>query len=299
MMTQYIKLLRINHWFKNFFVVIGAACAYLFVLYTRQSLSTLAEYAILILGAFLLASLISSVNYVINQITDVQFDKKHPTKKNRPLPSGKVSIEKAFIISMIIFGLCFVVSLKYYSLNFTALLVSLWIAGIIYNVKPIRAKDIPFVDVVVESANNPIRFSMGWFVITNIMPRIDILVVTWTAGAILMTAKRYDEYLHFGDNLVPYRATFSRYSLLSLKRMLYVYSFLTLFVLGLLLSSIGNIFLFTLWPLFLLFIAWILRQVITGNAKTRSAESFVLTKKFITFSLFILFVVIILIINKW
>jgi len=44
-------------------------------------------------------------------------------------------------------------------------LVLLLIMGVVYNVEPLRSKDKPYLDVISESVNNPIRFLVGWFVL--------------------------------------------------------------------------------------------------------------------------------------
>ena len=59
----------------------------------------------------------------------------------------------------------------------------------IYNVRPIRAKDRAFLDVIVEFLNNPLRFLFGWFaVVPHVAPPISILLAYWFGGAFLMAA---------------------------------------------------------------------------------------------------------------
>ena len=41
--------------------------------------------------------------------------------------------------------------------------------GVVYNVKPLRSKDLPIFDVLSESVNNPIRFLIGWYLMNNII----------------------------------------------------------------------------------------------------------------------------------
>jgi hypothetical protein len=36
--------------------------------------------------------------------------------------------------------------------------------GCIYNIPPIRSKDVPYIDVLSESINNPLRMLAGWFI---------------------------------------------------------------------------------------------------------------------------------------
>ena len=156
--SDYFELLRVKHWYKNLILYFGLWYG-LFVF--KQDLDrTIFIESFLV---FLLASLISSSNYIINQITDSEFDKRHPVKKYRPLPSGRVFKLHAFYLSLAMAGFVFVLSSLFFSFKFNLALLVLWVAGFLYNVKPIRLKDIPYVDVLSESVNNPIRFLLGWF----------------------------------------------------------------------------------------------------------------------------------------
>ena len=74
-MKKYLKLIRINHWIKNFLIFLP-----LFF-----SLSFQIENIIKTFMGFISFSFISSFIYIINDIKDIEKDRKHPRKKNRPL----------------------------------------------------------------------------------------------------------------------------------------------------------------------------------------------------------------------
>lgn len=280
--NDYIKLLRINHWFKNLFIFFGVISA----LWLNDYVFSINSAGKLII-VFLLASVISSVNYIINQITDAEFDSKHPQKKNRPIPSGRVSKEISFLVLVVLFFVTFFISLKYFSFNFTLMIFTFWLAGIFYNVKPIRLKDLPYLDVLSESANNPIRFLIGWFaLVPDSLPPISLLFFSWTIGAFLMTAKRYDELLTFGKDLVPYRNTFKFYSLSKLKTFLILYLVLSVVLLTILILKINMKFIYSL-PIVLVYSYWLCRSILSGKAKAHDIEKFVLTKDFIAWTFFI------------
>ena len=40
--------------------------------------------------------------------------------------------------------------------------------GCVYNIPPVRSKDLPYVDVLSEAINNPIRMLAGWFIVTSV-----------------------------------------------------------------------------------------------------------------------------------
>ena len=84
-----------------------------------------------------------------------------------------------------------------------------------YNVPPLRAKEWPYVDVLVEALNNVIRLGLGWFatVVTHVPP-VSLLVAYWSVGAFFMATKRLAEYRHIGDAAVAghYRRSFRFYT---------------------------------------------------------------------------------------
>jgi 4-hydroxybenzoate polyprenyltransferase len=86
--------------------------------------------------------------------------------------------------------------------------------GMIYNIPPVRSKDWPYVDVLTESVNNPIRLLLGWFAVTEIeFPPVSMLIAYWMIGAFLMATKRFSEYRSIGDPVRAgqYRRSFRYY----------------------------------------------------------------------------------------
>ena len=79
----------------------------------------------------------------------------------------------------------------------------LWVMGILYNVPPLRTKEWPYLDVLSESVNNPIRLLLGWFaLVTTHVPPLSLVISYWMVGAFFMAMKRYAEYRHIGDRSV-------------------------------------------------------------------------------------------------
>lgn len=85
----YLKEMRIKSWLKNLFVF----CPIIFSLELFEE-NKLVE-AVLLTLAF---CLISSAVYVMNDISDVEKDRKHEVKKNRPIASGQISFFRARIL---------------------------------------------------------------------------------------------------------------------------------------------------------------------------------------------------------
>jgi 4-hydroxybenzoate polyprenyltransferase len=98
-MVLIYKLFRIKQWTKNVFVL----AAFVFTKGWKVEQSIVATIL-----AFFAMCFISSSTYIVNDIFDVEKDRKHPVKKNRPIASGKITVTTAAIIAASLFVLSFV-----------------------------------------------------------------------------------------------------------------------------------------------------------------------------------------------
>ena len=204
----YVKIARLDHWFKNVFMLPGVVVA---VTAEPDLLSTGLVYDLVI--AFLSAGLVASSNYVINEIVDAPYDKLHPVKRERPIPAGQVDMRLAYMLWLMLAVAGFVLA---YLINwpFFLVAVSLWIMGLLYNIPPIRLKDRVFLDVLTESINNPIRLMLGWYATsTTLIAPISLVIAYWMLGAFFMAIKRFAEYRMINDPKIAagYRRSFSVY----------------------------------------------------------------------------------------
>lgn len=110
-LAEILKLLRIQHWHKNAFVLLG-----FFVLGDYDNYDLLFK-AIIITAAF---CLVSSSMYIFNDYHDIEADRSHPTKKLRPLAGGTIRITSAFFLAVI---LCLSGLIISFYVNIIALLV--------------------------------------------------------------------------------------------------------------------------------------------------------------------------------
>lgn len=92
-MKNYLKLMRVHHYLKNVLIFLP--------LVFSQNLFDLTLLKKTILG-FLSFSILSSIVYIVNDIQDVEKDRKHPTKCKRPIASGAVSVKEAYILAVVI-----------------------------------------------------------------------------------------------------------------------------------------------------------------------------------------------------
>jgi len=223
-----IDLARVDHWFKNIFVLPGMVAAFLLDPTTRRIGAILPA-----LASLLAACLVASSNYVLNEILDARTDRFHPTKKTRPMAVRALSEQVAWVEWILLAAAGFLLG-ALVSAGLLASLAALWLMALAYNVPPVRTKELPYLDVLSEAVNNPIRLLMGWFAVgAHGFPPSSFLMAYWLIGAYLMTAKRLSEYLGIGDREVAalYRSSFRHYTepILSAAMLTYAAGFMFFF----------------------------------------------------------------------
>jgi 4-hydroxybenzoate polyprenyltransferase len=205
----HFEICRLDHWIKNVFILPGLLIA---ISIYPQSINVRLSISIVI--GFLAAGLVASSNYVINEILDAPFDALHPTKCQRPTPAGRVHITWGYAqwIVLMLAGLALA---SLVSQALVLVLLWLWIMGCIYNIPPLRAKDLPYIDVLVESINNPIRLLIGWYIVAPpFQIPVSLLISYWMIGAYLMAIKRFAEMRDISRNISArqYRKSFGYYT---------------------------------------------------------------------------------------
>lgn len=254
-MRDYIRMARPDHWIKNMFIVPGILIAVLLVNENGQQVS-LSK----IMVGFLATCLTASANYVINEWLDADFDRFHPTKKNRPVVAGNVKFK---FMLMEYFVLLSVGLLSAAWINRYFFMTELWllVMGVLYNVKPFRTKDIVFLDVLTEAVNNMIRLLLGWFLVTDaFFPPASILFGYWMTGAFLMGTKRLAEYRMIGDPKLAgqYRRSFQHYNEKILFGTSFFYALCATFFIGIFLIKYRVEYLISVPILFVLFAYYIM-----------------------------------------
>lgn len=248
---NYIKIARPDHWIKNVFIMPGLALALILI----EMPQDWGNFVLKLAAGFFATCFIASANYVINEWLDAEFDKYHPTKKNRPV----VSQNMKFSLVMAEYAICIVIGAALsFAVNIPFVLTELWllIMGVLYNVKPIRTKDVAYLDVLSESVNNMIRLLLGWFIVCdNVYPPSSIMVGYWMAGAFLMAVKRYAEYRMIGDPKLAgsYRKSFSKYTEETLLCSSFFYALCATFLIGIFLLKYRIEYIVAMPVLFFLF----------------------------------------------
>lgn len=180
-MKDYIKLLRIKHYIKNFLVFIP-----MFFGGTIFDLDKLIRTSL----GFVCFCFLSSAVYILNDYRDIEKDRNHPTKRNRPLASGKIKPSQALIImgccllAVAGISLIFLDSWKgtlclalYFGLNFA------------YSV---GLKNRPIIDILILASGFILRVFYGGFITDIEISKWLYLVVT-TGSLYMGLGKRRNE----------------------------------------------------------------------------------------------------------
>jgi decaprenyl-phosphate phosphoribosyltransferase len=194
-----IKLLRIKHWVKNLFIFIP-------IFFSGDLFSS--EKLITTSIVFIGFSLIASFVYIINDAFDIDFDKNHPTKKNRPLASGQITLKKALLIGsgLLILGL----SLIFY-VSFESFIVAIiyFVLNILYSS---ILKHISIVDIIIISLGFVFRILIGGFA-GEIELSKWIIIMVFLLSLFLAVSKRRDDVFQFAHHNKINRSVVSQYNL--------------------------------------------------------------------------------------
>lgn len=178
---RFIFLLRIHHWVKNGFIFIPAFFA-----------GSLFEENILFLliQGFFCFSLVSSAVYIFNDYCDIEIDRLHPTKKNRPLPSRKVSLPVAFVLMGIItiVGMAWAYAISHIFFFFV---LGYAVINLLYS---IGLKNIPLLDIFLISSGFLIRTVAGG-VLIDVPVSHWLVIMVFLLSLFLAFAKRRDDLI--------------------------------------------------------------------------------------------------------
>lgn len=177
------KLLRPKQWIKNAFVVAP-------LVFSKRLFES--EPSVAALKAVLAFSMIASCVYIINDISDIEADRSHPEKRNRPLASGAISRKQAYVILGILLALSLGLS-STMNPRFQLVLATYFGMNLAYSAK---LKEIVLVDVFIIAAGFMLRVLGGAFAI-NVQVSSWIVLCTLFTSLFLGFAKRRGELLLF------------------------------------------------------------------------------------------------------
>ncbi len=181
MLKNYIHLLRPHQYLKNMFIFMPLVFA------LKVTDLVLIEKALV---AFIAFSLVASSIYIFNDIRDIEEDKNHPTKKLRPITSGKVTV-KAGIILMIILFIIGIGIAYFLNLHFFYILLGYFALNIMYS---LALKHISIIDIIIIAVGFVLRVFSG-SVVVNVDASEWLIIMTFLLALFLALAKRRDDVL--------------------------------------------------------------------------------------------------------
>jgi 4-hydroxybenzoate polyprenyltransferase len=195
--THCIKLLRPTQWLKNLLL--------LFPPFLGGELLAPGLFAKGILPV-LIFCLASSSAYILNDILDREHDKNHPRKKNRPIPSGRVSLPMAGALYLVLLAAALFLALRLSAL-FLAILLAYLIISVLYS---FFLKRLPIVDLFCVSAGFILRLQAGGEAFGVVISEWLFLSV-FLLSVFLSTGKRLYEKNALGDNAGNHRMSLLLY----------------------------------------------------------------------------------------
>ena len=167
-------------------------------------------------AAFALLCLMSSAIYIMNDLVDIEADRRHPLKKNRPLPSGRLSPATARTAA-IFFGFGSLAAGYWLAPAFGILLLLYALMQIAYT---FRLKHVVLVDVMIIAAGFVLRVGAGVSVIEVQRFSPWLYVCSGLIALFMALGKRRHEMVLLGENADGHRAILKEYSLEFIDRMI-------------------------------------------------------------------------------
>lgn len=195
-MIPILKLIRPHQWVKNVFVA-----APLF--FTPQAVSL--DSVLTVIAGFACFCVLSSGVYVLNDFLDRDADRQHPTKRNRPLAAGTVSVPVAMVlmVGLIAAGL---VGALLLDIAFAEIALAYFVVNLCYSTFLKRAS---IIDVMLIALGFVLRVYAGGALI-SVEPSVWIVSCTMLLALFIALAKRRDDLVKGLDN--SHRVSLAGYS---------------------------------------------------------------------------------------
>jgi 4-hydroxybenzoate polyprenyltransferase len=230
MLKALIKTMRPRQWTKNGFVLAA-------VIFDRQlSLSNPAPLLRSLLG-FLLFCFLSSAVYIINDLADMEADRMHPTKRNRPIASGKlpvqVAVGAAVVLLLITFPAAYLLSPGFFLIAITYFLLNLAYSNWL--------KHIPLIDVLILASFYVLRVGGGVTIIHVERFSPWLYVCTTLLALYIGFGKRRAELTLLENGSYSHRRVLEGYNLTLLDQLITIVSSTTILAYSLYTFSAANL----------------------------------------------------------
>jgi 4-hydroxybenzoate polyprenyltransferase len=181
-LPAWLLALRPQHWVKNVLVIVPLAAAH-----QLGDLTLLARVAM----AFAAFSMCASGQYVLNDLFDLEADRSHPSKRNRPLASGEMTRTAAYAVIAVMWLASGLVAARL-GAAFAGVLAAYVVLMIAYS---LRLKHVVLLDAVLLAAGYSARVAAG-AVAVSILPSTWLIAFCLFLFYSLALIKRYAELAH-------------------------------------------------------------------------------------------------------
>jgi 4-hydroxybenzoate polyprenyltransferase len=214
LLLNLLNATRPYQWSKNFFVLV----ALVFSLRITDIVSVIAT-----LKAFIAFVLISSTAYIINDLADIEKDKKHPQKKHRPIAAGKINFQTALSFAVLLLVSSFLIS---WSINgYFSLIISMYLSiQIAYS---FLLKKAVIIDVFCIALGFVLRL-LGGAIAIGVGISSWFLLCAMMISLFLGFCKRRHELIVLGEKAHNHRPSLKKYSVIFLDQMIAVSTSITI-----------------------------------------------------------------------
>lgn len=208
MIVALFQSFRVKQWTKNLLLFAG-------ILFSQKILDP--DLLLLAVLGFVSFCMLSSAEYLVNDLLDLEKDRAHPIKSLRPLPSGRLSVHTAIFAALLLFG--------------GGLTLAFWLRTSFGTIALIYAtlmllysfflKHIVILDVIILASGFVIR-AMAGAVVVDVVISSWLLICTIFLALFLGLCKRRYELVLLGDEAIEHRKILGEYSPYLLDQMISV-----------------------------------------------------------------------------
>ena len=146
--SAWLRALRLHHWTKNLFVFVPILLGHLYGDFAKLAATV---------EAFFLLGLLVSAGYLINDLADIDADRRHQSKRHRPLASGRISPRAAALVAAVL-ALAALAGAAMLSRGFAAVLLAYFLLTVSYS---LWLKNVALVDVAAIATMLTLRIAAG------------------------------------------------------------------------------------------------------------------------------------------
>jgi decaprenyl-phosphate phosphoribosyltransferase len=194
-----VRTARPKQWLKNGLVIAAPGAAGVLT-----DPAQIARTAV----AFIALCLAASGTYFLNDALDAEADRSHPSKRNRPVASGVVSVRLAKVMAAVLLVLGVGVAAPINGGQLAAVVAGYAVLTVSYS---IWLKHEPVIDLGAVAAGFVLRAVAGG-VATNVPLSNWFLIVAGAGSLFIVTGKRHAEQIELGEDSGAHRATLDEYS---------------------------------------------------------------------------------------